>query len=133
MDQTLEQIIKQKQKKSIKCRYAEKCTKKNCTFVHPPKPNTCMYIENKNCIFVHPTKQQAFCRNGSSCMRKDCKFRHPNFCLLDGECDNVNCELEHLCFDDYLPYCRFGSKCNNQNCYYRHSKPNNIIDLFPSI
>ncbi len=120
-------------KKPIACRYANKCTKNDCIFVHPKKPIACRYADKcirKDCIFDH--EQQAFCRDGDKCLRSiTCKFRHANFCSACQYCENVNCQLEHLSTYESMPQCKFGEKCNNKNCYYKHSEPNDIVDLFP--
>lgn len=73
------------------CRYADKCTRADCTFSHAPvtaKP--CRFDErcsNASCKFQHPNRLKnatetgttvaAVCRYDDACTAIGCKFKHP--------------------------------------------------------
>jgi hypothetical protein len=61
-------------KRQDACNFAEKCTRKGCTFSHPPKEE----------VPVHKNHQaKKICKNGADCTFGDkCHFAHP--CKVEG-------------------------------------------------
>ena len=99
----------------IDCRYGDDCSRKGCTFKHPPN---------------HVTKV-ADCRKGNSCTFPKCTFKHPadwnpfaNIdCRLADACGNRDCRYKHVADHDYRKNvaCGYKDGCKNGKCPFKHS------------
>ena len=127
--------------KTNPCKFASKCTRKECYGYHSEKDRRlprCLYnleCRNENCTFVHDGEEEEWLARNPIQVEQveqpvkqvkkpvvDMKahFYKTNPCKFGSKCTRKECSGFHSEKDRRLPRCLYNLECRNANCEFVH-------------